>query len=1036
MSSCNDPCADNISIIVDTGSAGPIGPPGPPSKVLEWTYYPNVGDTIIAGDDASANPLAYTTDSVQVYLNGVQLSKRDDYTTDNDGTSIVLNEAIVNAGDLIVVISQVPPEDGYDPTNDFDRLDGKIQDNTDAIEGLDVRVTANEEAIEGLTGLAGGFTTRDVKVSGVSPQRGRGEDLQTQQDINHLFDGEILENTARLEALEGGQPDLSSDIADLRTDVDENTQGISDNATALNDLIDVVEDSTKEIDGLQDQIDKLPPPTDVSDLEKDVDDIAKSVATNTVAISKNTTDIANLGAPVDLDPLNDAIADNAAGISTNAADITKLQATDAKHTSQISDLEASVGHLESIEIPDNYAVVDEDNSFETSQTIKSGINITGAEAFVKADTGTAVTFSNNNAFNPVIEIERSNGDVALALHASGHIRGVKTDENDDTSAVSVGYFEANVGSGGGSSDLSKYATKIELSDEELARKLADEGLQKSIDALQAFDDTKLTNRIAQEEAARAAGDASLDKKISTEAQYREDGDDALQSQIDALQIPGVDPALYATVVAMNQGDADTLAAANKYTDESIAAIDFPDGVDLDGYATEEWTTEQIEAIEFPAGTVVGDTPPADPEEGATWFDTVRLELFVFAKDAWMPCSPGGEADEATLDFIKEVDRTSQMRDEALKKEHDEESNKQSVINAGVVVSLDELFWRDVEVDQASRDGDKELKEQIDELALAVNTILLKHDSGRWMYKGDLNAGPPRNPGDLSIIGSMDSPTNSVTMHAEDLDGRTHVYADVDPGDYMELVNINDPQQYILYVVTQIYDGAVNMLQADVNLKRKSGGDFAPDTELEVRYYQINEQDIALEELDDRFVNVTGGDAMDGPLRINGRLVVNQPTEVALDILGAGGTSKIKFWSSGAVALQGYTAFKDNELVTKKYVDDKVGGATGTPTVGRRFTFAWSATPSEGYFSFNGQQVVFAQADLNGVIRKHTSEDFTWDNYARMTIWNMEGELCYAAELSKGTDYSTTVMRFYRESVKLDRVLSPGEEYDITIEGYW
>jgi hypothetical protein len=144
MSSCNDPCADNISIIVDTGSQGPVGPPGPASKVLEWTYYLQPGDTIISGEDASAKPLAYTPDSVQVYLNGVQLSKRDDYTTDEDGLSIVLNEAIVNANDIMVIVSQVPPVD-YDPVNDVKRLQGQVDANTEAISALQDQIRSFNE---------------------------------------------------------------------------------------------------------------------------------------------------------------------------------------------------------------------------------------------------------------------------------------------------------------------------------------------------------------------------------------------------------------------------------------------------------------------------------------------------------------------------------------------------------------------------------------------------------------------------------------------------------------------------------------------------------------------------------------------------------------------------------------------------------------------------------------------------------------------------------------------------------------------------
>ena len=647
MSSCNDSCADNISIIVDTGSRGEPGPPGPPSKVLEWTYYLNPGDTIISGDDASAKPLAYTPDSVQVYLNGVQLSKRDDYTTDEDGLSIVLNEAIVNANDIMVIVSQVPPEEGYDPTNDFDRLDGKIQDNTDAIEGLDVRVTANEEAIEGLTGLADGFTTRDVKLSGVNTTRSVDEPLETQQNLNIHFDGLIAANEERIDAIEGGQPDLTSDIEGLREDVDLNTGAIADNSQAIGDLADVVEVNTNSIDGLQTQIDKLPPPTDISDLEKDVDDIAKSVGTNTIAIAKNTADIAALEEPVDLDPLNAAIATNAAGINQNAKDIVNLKATDATLTGQVNDLEAAVGDLEAIDIPKDIAFTNVDNAFDTAQTIKSGLNITGADAFIEMDKGTALTVSNDNAYNPVIEIERSNGDVSLALHADGHIRGVKTDGADVSSAVSVGWFQDNVGAGGGDVDLSEYATKIELKTEEVARIQGDELLAKELEdaiSTQKYDDTKLTNRVAQEEEARKAGDSSLDKKIKTEAQYREEEDDALQAQLDALQIPAVDPALYATVVAMEKGDADTLAAANTFTTEAIAAIEFPELPE--GLATEEFVTNAIDAIEFPAGTILSDDAPEDATDGDYWFDTNRLELFIYYQDAWVTTTPlGARIDE-------------------------------------------------------------------------------------------------------------------------------------------------------------------------------------------------------------------------------------------------------------------------------------------------------------------------------------------------------------------------------------------------------
>ena len=71
--------------------------------------------------------------------------------------------------------------------------------------------------------------------------------------------------------------------------------------------------------------------------------------------------------------------------------------------------------------------------------------------------------------------------------------------------------------------------------------------------------------------------------------------------------------------------------------------------------------------------------------------------------------------------------------------------------------------------------------------------------------------------------------------------------------------------------------------------------------------------------------------------LTGQLTIKKNNQVALDIVGDGGNSQIKFWSSGAVALQNYTNFKDNELVTKKYVDDAVANSGGNSQVSFTYT---------------------------------------------------------------------------------------------------
>ena len=65
--------------------------------------------------------------------------------------------------------------------------------------------------------------------------------------------------------------------------------------------------------------------------------------------------------------------------------------------------------------------------------------------------------------------------------------------------------------------------------------------------------------------------------------------------------------------------------------------------------------------------------------------------------------------------------------------------------------------------------------------------------------------------------------------------------------------------------------------------------------------------------------------------MTGQLTIKKSNQVALDIVGDNNQSQIKFWSSGAIALERYTGFKDNELITKKYVDDSIAAIPTPPT---------------------------------------------------------------------------------------------------------
>ena len=80
-------------------------------------------------------------------------------------------------------------------------------------------------------------------------------------------------------------------------------------------------------------------------------------------------------------------------------------------------------------------------------------------------------------------------------------------------------------------------------------------------------------------------------------------------------------------------------------------------------------------------------------------------------------SGGGEADEATLDFINEVDRTSQMRDEAIEQQHKQDE----ALNTAAHLRMEQQIvrigtWSEADDDKVREEfakADSELQAQID-----------------------------------------------------------------------------------------------------------------------------------------------------------------------------------------------------------------------------------------------------------------------------------------------------------------------------------
>jgi len=512
-------------------------------------------------------------------------------------------------------------------------------------------------------------------------------------------------------------------------------------------------------------------------------------------------------------------------------------------------------------------------------------------------------------------------------------------------------------------------------------------------------------------------------------------------------------------------------------------------------------------------------------DGVKWLASGGEELDL---SGFLPLS-GGEMEpsaEIKVNSIAPVNTTS------IKYDGSPSGHPMSLMNRGMISDFIDEKTEDLASVEYVDNADRILDAEIQELALALNTLLAQRDHGQWEFVGLLQDAIPRNPGQFSLQDAFTSEENVLILNSEDLKGTTHALGTVKVGDYVEVVDLEHPDDNVLYVVTDDDLGSGTLLEVSVSL-RASSGEIKIGDSCEVRFFAINQEDISISDLDARYLKLTGG-TLTGTLnaprieaqKLNGeammliegklanntsaaRLTFSNKTNAnaygSLTWQGTSGTGWFQFnkdldmsnkglHSVGRIRLTGDKTISegnnsrillDNRVVITKassngagfLVKGKTNGASNgdllytyhnssgldaisyagrqdgaahlatvgyvnnavsaIATVGRRFKYSTGSSPADGYFSISGADILFSFVDLDGVTRKMTSgPDFGWTNFGRMTIWNSDGELWYAAELTRSTNYSTTVLRLYKESVKLDRTLVVDEEYDITIEGYW
>ena len=213
----------------------------------------------------------------------------------------------------------------------------------------------------------------------------------------------------------------------------------------------------------------------------------------------------------------------------------------------------------------------------------------------------------------------------------------------------------------------------------------------------------------------------------------------------------------------------------------------------------------------------------------------------------------------------------------------------------------------------SKADDRRLQAEIEVLSGQLSTLVKSQEDGEWTYKGELPE-IPRQPGQFVLATStLTSEMNSVYVNETDLGGITH-NLNAPVGSYIEIVDIEEPMDYVLFEVTDEPNGT-GVIQIDCKMV-KAGNPFELDDRCIIRFFEVGEG-LDINELDTRYLRLAGG-TMKGDLNLSGSL----PSIGYTDDQGQnwvqlrfGTTTEYKGWYS-----------TDDAIATKKRVQEQIDAA--------------------------------------------------------------------------------------------------------------